>query len=373
MSRAARSSGRRAAGRTTSGAGRHLASAHRSDSRPPNCAGIPPAESGCSLKFAWCRSRESFGRARADPPSPGRSDAAARAAHSESPSGSAAGHLLALVNRRWTSHHPRVSAIRRRPAGRRCHPCPHKRRPPSAAHETIFAAASDGGTVVGPGDSGGRVRPVVRHPRGLGPVISSLHGGGPPAPVDIGALPGLSIRAGSRIPGLRRRSGVVRSVGRRSAGVGPAPRVIPRAPAGSAIGPVDSSSSAVGPRPRVVPRAHPVGHRVTVVRPVPVIRRVVPTGPPHDAAPRDHHPRIASDVGEGDPRITVIVVFLYGDVGHVVGWRAGRDLVHLLGHRCGQLPGTGGARTRKPDALDAEIVRVARLYDVLVGVHRSLE
>src|SRR4029077_8009789 len=56
------------------------------------------------------------------------------------------------------------------------------------------------------------------------------------------------------------------------------------------------------------------------------------------------------------------------DVGDVVRWRAGRDLVDLLRDRRGDLPRALGAPRHEPHALEAHVVKVADLEYVLVGV-----
>src|SRR6185369_2687043 len=117
---------------------------------------------------------------------------------------------------------------------------------------------------------------------------------------------------------LRGSACSVWSVRKRAPRVRARARVVTSAKAGAAIWSIYSSSSSVDTCVRVVPGAIAIGAPVGVIDPVPVIRWVVPAGAPHRATPTDHHPAVAGVCRVGDPVVTVILVWLHGDVGDAV-------------------------------------------------------
>src|SRR6185436_16168883 len=208
----------------------------------------------------------------------------------------------------------------------------------------------------------------------LRPLIATLHRGRPPAPVHARTLLRASVCTGAWVVGGGRSARAPGSPRDGAAGIHTRGRVVARADTGAAVRPVDRCAPAVAAGPRVVPGAVSVGGIEGIVDGIETavadVRRIVPTGAPDRAAPADHHAGIAGDGREGDP-LVIVVVLDDGDVGHVVRRRARGDLVDFHWHRPGHLPRAIRAPRREPHALEAHVVEVADLDDVLVGVDRT--
>src|SRR5690606_8196891 len=78
---------------------------------------------------------------------------------------------------------------------------------PTTAHHAAF---------VGSRHTRRGARDPIGHPRGLRPIVTTLHVRGTPAPVDACTLSGLPVGAGARVVGVRGAARPVRTV-RRSA------------------------------------------------------------------------------------------------------------------------------------------------------------
>src|SRR5262249_32128082 len=141
----------------------------------------------------------------------------------------------------------------------------------------------------------------------------------------------------------------------------------------AAVRPVPGGAPTIHSRPWVVPSAVSIRRVERVVHrgepAIPDVGWVVPAGTPDRTAPGDHQARVPGHCCEGHPLVCRVLLD-DGDVRHVVGRRGGGNLIDLFRNRCRHFPGAGRAPPHEPDTLEAHVIEIADLDDVLVSVHR---
>src|SRR6185295_4122562 len=192
------------------------------------------------------------------------------------------------------------------------------------------------------------------------PIVAALHLCRSPTAVNVRPLACLRVRSGARVICLRRSACAIWSIGKGATRVSACARVIASAKAGAAVWSINSAGSSVDACVRVVPGAVAVRAPVRVIdrviTAVPVIWRVVPAGAPHGATPTDHQTGVTGISGVGHPVVILILVWLYGDVGDAVRWRARRNLVNLLRDGGGKCPRTLRSVGLEPNALVTHVI-----------------